>query len=119
MDAELMRMPMMAASGAATSPMARSLSSERPDGLLELLDGAVVGGGLGVVGSSSGWTIVYFRRCQRVIGGASSPPGLPVSSLEGTGEGYRSLGSGSLRAGRWGLSDDANQAESADAEGTV
>ena len=29
----------------------------------------------------------YFRRSHRVIWGASSPPELPVSRLEGTGEG--------------------------------
>ena len=88
-------MPMMAASGAATRPMVCSLSSElrmaSSSSSTERSSTAFL-----VSSESSGWTNVYFNRCQRVRRGAASPPGLPASSLVATGAGYRSPGRGSF-----------------------
>src|ERR1700726_4298397 len=52
-------------------------------------------------GSVPGCTIVYLKRSQRLIGGASSPPELPGFGLEGIEEGYRSPDRVSFR--RWPL----------------
>ena len=96
----------MAATGAATRPIARSLSLDRAMSASISSTGRISCFTTSC-GSSSGRTMEYFRRCQNVIRGASSPPGSPATGLEGIGEGYSSLGVASLgpstgTAGEWG-----------------
>ena len=86
-----MTSPTMAATGAAISPITRSLSLDR------LISASISSTGriscdFFSFGSSSGRTMEYFRRSQRVIRGASSAPGSSAAGLEGIGEGYRSPG---------------------------
>src|ERR1700733_13683827 len=90
MDALLTAMPTMAAMGAATRPMVRSLSSDRriaarSSSAVRSSDAVRSGG------SSSGRTRGNFSRSQKVSVGSSPSPDAPRSRLLGTGEGYRSL----------------------------
>src|SRR5580658_783328 len=83
-----MAIPTMAATGAATSPMARSLSFDRRTSALTVSRSRSGGTSLAAPASSSGLTMEYLRRSHRVIWGASSSPELAECPLGGTAEGY-------------------------------
>jgi len=68
-----MTSPTMAATGAAISPIIRSLSLDRLISASTSSTGRVSSSFLSF-GSSSGRTMEYFRRSQRVMPGASSGP---------------------------------------------
>ena len=84
----MIRKARAAPTGAATSPMARSLSSARRMAASTSATGRSSWCFLSD-GSSSGRTMEYLMRSKSDILGAPSPPELPVSGLEGIGAGYR------------------------------
>src|ERR1700722_311563 len=86
-----MSRPMNAASGAATSPIARSLSLDRAMSASISSTGLISWTSFSF-GSSSGRTMEYLTRSQNVILGALSPAESPAPGVEGIGEGYNSPG---------------------------
>src|SRR3974390_2715476 len=87
MDAELMAIPMTAASGAAISPMARSLSSAVR--MLASISSAERSSGfVSRASSSGGRTRANLTRSHHVIAGTPDPSGVLPAGFEGTERWY-------------------------------